>query len=70
MENKYKIVWADNRDKLEEMVNGWITQGWIPTGGVSAVPTARGNIVGGHTHPAFTQAMVKKEVISSHGKIE
>ena len=34
---KYTIVWAPNPVELAEVVNGYIGQGWQPTGGVSVL---------------------------------
>lgn len=48
------IVQEFTLDKLEERVDQKIHHGWIPQGGVSAVPIASDN----HAH-IYLQAMVK-----------
>jgi hypothetical protein len=45
---KYQIVGATSTQKLEAMVNLFISEGWLPQGGM----TASGN--------GFYQAMIKK----------
>jgi len=58
MENNYKIVEARNPPELAEVVNGWMDQGWIPTGGMTAVPKWVGGL-GSDADHNFMQAMIK-----------
>lgn len=59
MENKYKIVQADQPEKLEEVVNGWMVQGWIPAGGIVGVATVTGGAPAAYPSPKYFQAMIQ-----------
>jgi hypothetical protein len=48
---EYKVIWAVSIEKLEAEIKKYISQGWIPQGGIGLSPPY-GN--------AYAQAMIRK----------
>jgi len=51
-QEKYRVIQAADTSKLTKAVNAAMAGGWIPTGGIAAIPTKSGTL--------YSQAIIEK----------
>ena len=58
--NKYLLLQADSKEKLQMSVNSWLNDGWQPQGGIAHVWRLFEDQQGfEEIHHEFTQAIIK-----------